>query len=187
MFFPGGHNLQDALPVEFSYAPGAHTVHEDGVSVDLYLPMVHGVHSPSFLVDPSNVIESFAEALEKLSPIEHVEMFMFWHSVGLEGMWNWPARHMKAVTWAQVLVELVQNMPVEGVQSVVPHLQSIPAVLAVAPLMNPHGTRQYVSSLPVSTREAVLPVGHVPHEAASEKETSGLDMYLPLGQQPDRP
>ena len=25
------------------------------------------------------------------------------------------------------------------------------------------------------------------HEAAIEKETSGLDMYLPLGQQPSRP
>ena len=138
MFFPAGHNLQDALPVEFSYAPGAHTVHEDGVFVDLYLPMVHGVHSPSFLVDPSNVMGSFAEALEKLSPIEHVEMFMFWHSVGLEGMWNWPARHMKAVTWAQVLVELVQNMPVVEVQSVIPHLQSTPTVLVVTPSVTAH-------------------------------------------------
>ena len=84
----------------------------------------------------------------------------------------------------QVLVEAVQYFPVVAVQSLVPHLQSIPAVLAVAPLVFAHGTRQYVSSLPVSTREAVLPVGQVSHEAEVEKETSGLDMYLPLGQQP---
>ena len=30
-------------------------------------------------------------------------------------------------------------------------------------------------------------MGQVAHEAASEKVTSGLDMYLPAGQQPRRP
>ena len=45
---------------------------------------------------------------------------MVWHSVGLLGMWNWPAGHMKAVR-AQVDVELVQYIPVVVVQSVVLH------------------------------------------------------------------
>ena len=64
-----------------------------------------------------------------------------------------------------------------------PHLQSAPAVLSVAPLVTTHG--QVMSSL--SVLETYVPVGQVSHEAASEKETSGLDMYLPEGQQPDRP
>ena len=42
---------------------------------------------------------------------------------------------MKAEVWAQVLVELVQNNPVAAVQSVVPHWQSVPAVLVVTPLV----------------------------------------------------
>ena len=42
----------------------------------------------------------------------------------------------------------------------------------------------FVSSF--STEGAVVPVGQVAHEAASEKVTSGLDMYLPAGQQPRR-
>ena len=79
-----------------------------------------------------------AEVLWKPMPMAQVGVFMVWHSVGLEGMWNWPARHMKAVTWAQVLVELVQNMPVVEVQSVIPHLQSTPTVLVVTPSVTAH-------------------------------------------------
>ena len=62
----------------------------------------------------------------------------------------------------------------------------MPAVLAVAPSVISHGTKQYVSSF--STGEAVLPVGQVSHEASIENGfVSGLDIYLPLGQQPSRP
>ena len=69
------------------------------------------------------VVASLAEVLWKPMPMAQVGVFMVWHSVGLEGMWNWPAGHMKALTltWAQVLVEVVQNNPVVAVQSVVPH------------------------------------------------------------------
>ena len=66
-------------------------------------------------------------------------------------------------------------------QSLVPHLQSLP-VLVVMPPVATHG--QVMSSL--GALETYVAVGQVSHEAASEKETSGLDMYLPLGQQPSR-
>ena len=66
----------------------------------------------------------------------------------------------------------------------IPHLQSIPAVLAVTPLVIGHGSKQLVASF--STAGAYLPNTQVSQEAASEKDTSGLDMYLPLGQQPSR-
>ena len=69
-------------------------------------------------------------------------------------------------------------------QSEVSHLHSTPAVLAVVPFMIGHGSKQLVASF--STAGAYLPDAHVSHEADSEKETSGLDMYLPLGQQPSR-
>ena len=81
----------------------------------------------------------------------------------------------------QVLVEAVQYFPVVAVQSVVPHLQSLP-VLVVAPSVTAHG--QVVSSL--GALETYVAVGQVSHEAEVKKETSGSDMYLPVGQQPRR-
>jgi glyoxylate utilization-related uncharacterized protein len=80
-------------------------------------------------------VESLAEVLSKPMPRAQVGVFMVWHSVGLERMWNLPAGHMKALIWAQVLVEVVQNKPVVAVQSVVPHWQSVPAMLVVTPLV----------------------------------------------------
>ena len=68
-------------------------------------------------------------------------------------------------------------------QSVDPHLQSVPAVLGVIPLVKTHG--QVMSSL--GALVTYVPVGQVLHEVVSEKDTSGLDMYLPAGQQPSRP
>ena len=83
-------------------------------------------------------------------------------------------------SFLQELMDAVQNIPVVAVQSVVPHLQL--SMLAAAPLVIPHG--QVMSSL--AALVTYVPVGQVPHEAASEKETSGLDMYFPAGQQPGR-
>ncbi len=103
---------------------------------------MQGVHVPSSKVEPLKVVESLAEVLSKPMPTAQVGVFMVWHSVGLERMWNLPAGHMKALIWAQVLVEVVQNKPVVAVQSVVPHWQSVPAVLVVAPLVTAHGFRQ---------------------------------------------
>ena len=82
----------------------------------------------------------------------------------------------------QVLVEAVQYFPVVAVQSLVPHLQSLP-VLVVMPSVTTHG--QVMSSL--FALETYFPVGQVPHESVVENGClSGLDMYLPLGQQPER-
>ena len=96
---------------------------------------MQGVHAPSFKVEPFKVVESFAEVLWKPMPTAQVEVSMVWHSVGSEGVWNWPAGHMKALTLAQVLVEVMQNMPVVAVQSDVPHWQSVSTVLVVIPLV----------------------------------------------------
>ena len=87
----------------------------------LYWPAVQAVHVPSFNVEPFKVVESLAEALWKPMPMAQVGVSMVWHSVGLEGVWNWPAGHMKALTRAQVDVEVVQNNPLVAVQSLVPH------------------------------------------------------------------
>ena len=85
--------------------------------------------------------------------------------------------------FVHVLDESVQYNPAVGVQSEVPHLH---AVLAVAPLVIGHGSTQLISSF--ATAGAYLPVTQVSHEAEIENGAfSGLDMYLPAGQQPRRP
>ena len=83
-------------------------------------------------------------------------------------------------------MDAVQNMPVVEVQSVVPHLQSVPAVLAVIPLVTTHG--QVMSSL--SALETYVPVGHTLQELSAENPAAssknGFDMKEPLGQHPNR-
>ena len=47
--------------------------------------------------------------------------------------WYCPTEHLNEPKWEQVEFEVRQNMPVVDVQSVAPHLQSVPAVLVVSP------------------------------------------------------
>ena len=127
----------------------------------LYWPAVQAVHVPSFNVEPFKVVESLAEVLWKPMPMAQVGVSMVWHSVGLEGMWNFPAGHMKALTRAQVLVEVVQKNPVVEVQSEVPHEQG--AEFVETPFVVVHGAafRQElmdaVQNMPVAAVQSEVP------------------------------
>ena len=56
-----------------------HERQKEGVEVGLYLPGVQAVQTPSFNVDPANVVASTAEALLKPTPIEQVALVMLRH------------------------------------------------------------------------------------------------------------
>ena len=94
-----------------------------------------------------------------------------------------PSVVVHGAAFRQELMDAVQNIPVVAVQSVVPHLQSLP-VLVVTPSVTTHG--QVMSSL--GALETYVSVGQVSHEADVENGAfSGSDMYLLAGQQPSRP
>ena len=160
---------------------------EVGVVFFLYLPDTQGVQTPSSTVDPSKVIEFFAEALRNPTPIGQVELDMLWHSASeVSPVWleYFPAEqglHSASEVSPVWLEYLPAEQGLHSASEVTPvWSEYLPAVQILVRLI----LVQLVSSF--STADS-YPVGQLEQESPIENGlTFGEDMYEPEGQQPYR-